>query len=337
MSVHIVTAGLQTTVQDLGRVGHQADGVPAGGAMDRAALRAGNALVGNDEGAAGLEATLIAPTITFDQPTLIALTGGEFDATVDGTSVGTWRPLYLPAGATLRFGHARVGCRVYLLVAGGVDAPPVFGSHSTYLRGGFGGCSGRALRAGDVLATGTPSALSRTIAQSFGDIGSVAVAKWNVHGTLRPRYSDSAVVHVLPGAHLDALDDASRACMFGEAFRVSSSSDRMGYRLEGTPLALQAPIEILSEGVAFGTVQLPPGGAPIILMADRQTTGGYPRIAEVASIDLPIMAQLRPGDRVRFVPIPIGEAQRLYLEQEQDLAQARFAIALRHPHHRATP
>jgi antagonist of KipI len=135
---------------------------------------------------------------------------------------------------------------------------------------------------------------------------------------------------LLTGAHTGALNDDSRERLFGATFRVSASSDRMGYRLEGASLALRAPVELVSEAVAFGTVQLPPGGDPIVLMSDRQTTGGYPRIGEVASIDLPLIAQLKPGDRLRFRDISLDEAQRLYLVQEQELAQAQAAIAFRH-------
>jgi antagonist of KipI len=205
----------------------------------------------------------------------------------------------------------------------------VFGSRSTYLRGGFGGIDGRALRAGDVLRTGEPSPTARRIAQSLAADGQTRVATWSLGVTLRPRYAPDAIVRVIDGAHADLLDDASRRVLFAEAFRVSASSDRMGYRLEGPALALHRPTELMSEGVAFGTVQLPPGGAPIVLMADRQTTGGYPRIAEVASVDLPLVAQLRPGDTARFRRIALAEAQQLYLAQEHDLAQARAAVALR--------
>jgi antagonist of KipI len=333
VTLRIVGAGLQTTVQDLGRSDHQRDGVPGGGAMDRSALRVGNALVGNDDGAAALEATLIGPAIAFDDPTLIAITGGDLEATIDGQPAPMWRAMCAPRGATLRFGRPKTGCRAYIAVAGGIDVPLIFGSRSTYLRAHFGGHEGRALRVGDELRTQEPGPIARQIAalvRTAHDDGAVAVASWSAGHTLRMRYSSDPVVRLIAGAHAELLAAPSRTKLFSASFNVSSSSDRMGYRLEGVELQLRSPVELLSEGVAFGTMQLPPDGMPIILMADRQTTGGYPRIGEVATVDLPLVAQLKPGDRLRFRPVSVDEAQQAYLLHEQDLAQARLAIALRH-------
>lgn len=328
VTLRITGAGLQTTIQDLGRPALQHAAIPGGGAMDRLACRAANLLVGNAENAAVLEATLMGPAIVFDSRTLFALAGADLNATLDGCPVPVWRPVVAAPGALLRFAQPAVGCRAYIAVAGGVDVPLVFESRSTYLRGGFGGLDGRALRAGDRLSCGEPSLISRAIAASLGGEVSV-VGRWSLGVTLRPRYGDDVTVRAVAGAHASLLDDASRSTLEEARFRVSSHSDRMGYRLEGKPLALREPTELLSEGVAFGTVQLPPGGTPIILMADRQTTGGYPRIAEVASVDLPLVAQLKPGDTLRFRVISLSDAQKLYLAQEAELAQARAGIALR--------
>ncbi|MFI5230357.1 MAG: biotin-dependent carboxyltransferase family protein [Gemmatimonadales bacterium] len=332
MTVHVGGAGLFTTVQDLGRPTHQREGVPAGGAMDRLALRVANLLVGNDDSLAALETTLIGPTLVFEQAALIALAGADLDASIDDEPVPPWKPAAVAAGATLRFGKPKTGCRAYLAIAGGIDVPTVFGSRGTYTRAAFGGLDGRALRAGDRLALSAPSALSARIARSLhadGDRHPARVARWSAGIDLRPPYASDVAVRVIAGAHTDALSAESRAKFHSTTFRVSSSSDRMGYRLEGHTLALRQRIELLSEGVAFGTVQLPPDGAPIVLMADRQTTGGYPRIGEVASVDLPLVAQLKPGDGLRFRPIDIEEAQRLYVDREQELTQARMAIGLR--------
>jgi antagonist of KipI len=331
VTLRIVTGGLQTTVQDLGRIGQQRSGIPVCGAMDRLAHRIGNMLVGNDDGDASLEASLIGPAITFEQHSLIALTGGDLGATINGIDVPAWHAISIPAGATLRCAQPRVGCRSYIAVAGGIDVPMVFGSRSTYLRAQFGGHEGRSLRSGDVLVTGAQSAKSDRIASVLRESGAAAVtARWSVSRSLRPRYTDDPVVRLIVGAHFDLLDDESRDRLQGETFRISASSDRMGYRLTGITLTLRKPVELLSEGVAFGTVQLPPGGEPIVLMADYQTTGGYPRIGEVASIDLPLVAQLKPGDRLRFSVVSVEEAQQLYLAQERELEQARYGIALRH-------
>ena len=330
MTLRIVTGGLQTTVQDLGRIGRQRTGIPVCGAMDRFAHRVANMLVGNDDSAPTLEASLLGPAIMFDEPAVIALAGGDLSATINGNDVAPWHAIAVPQSATLRFGEAKAGCRAYIAVAGGLELTPVFGSRSTYLRAQFGGLEGRALRSGDVLIPGTPCETARRIASSLRGPGSTSIGRWTVASSVRPAYNDDPIVRVIPGAHHELLDDASRERLVSSTFRVSSSSDRMGYRLGGVGLSLTEPTELLSEGVAFGTIQLPPGGEPIVLMADHQTTGGYPRIGEVASVDLPLIAQLKPGDRLRFRLVSVEKAQQAYLAQERDLAMARAAIELRY-------
>jgi antagonist of KipI len=296
--------------------------------MDQTALRVANLLVGNDDNAAAIEATLIGPALTFEREALIALAGGDLEATVDGRPMPMWRTTWLPAGATLRFGRPVVGCRTYLAIAGGIDVPHVFASRSTYLRAKFGGYAGRALKPGDVLQLESPSPLGQRMSRTLGQGGTApSVARWTVATSIRPSYSDDATVRLIGGAHLALLTATSRDALAGSTFRVSSSSDRMGYRLEGASLSLEKPIELLSEGTTSGTVQLPPGGAPIVLMADAQTTGGYPRVGEVASVDLPLVAQLKPGDRLRFRLVSLEHAQALYLARETDIAQARAMIA----------
>ena len=325
--------GVLTTVQDRGRAGHQREGIPVSGAMDDLSLRLVNLLVGNDENAAALELTLIGPTLRFDERTLIALGGADVGASVDGTPIPLWRPVCVAAGSIVTAEAAVRGCRGYLAVAGGIDVPLVLGSRSTYVRAALGGVGGRALRRGDVVPCGAPSELSRRIAAAILERdtpGRVAVARWGAAATLLPHLAPRTTIRVLEGEHTHMLTPQSAEQLWTAEFRVGAQSDRMGYRLEGATLELSQPIEILSEAVAFGTIQLPPGGNPIVLMADRQTTGGYPRIGEVATVDLPLVAQLKPGDRLRFRPISLDEAQRLYLAREDDIAQARMAIALRH-------
>lgn len=332
MTLRVVEPGLLTTVQDLGRHGHQREGVPPGGAMDPAALRIANVLVGNEEGEAGLEITLLGPTLRFEEEALVAIGGAELGAVVAGVALPPWRPALVPAGATLAFGEARLGCRAYLAVAGGIAVPPVLGSRGTFLRAGLGGVEGRALRRGDVLPVGEPSRLGRRIADGLrrGPEGGVVVAGWGAGPSLRPAYAERPVVRLLPGGHAHLLTPPSRRALYGAEFRVSPRSDRAGYRLEGPRLATSAPLDLLSAGVAFGTVQLPPDGEPIVLMADRQTVGGYPRIGEVAGVDLPLLAQLKPGDRLLFRPCSLQDAQALYREREREMGQARLAIDLRH-------
>jgi antagonist of KipI len=298
--------------------------------LDRVALRIANILVGNDEGDAALEVSLIGPALVFDEPAVVALTGADLEASIDGRPIPLWHAAQIPRGGTLRFGKPGTGCRAYIAVAGGFDVPLVFGSRSTYLRAAFGGLEGRSLRAGDVLDVGPASVRAMRIAGVIGGGDSPAVSRWSIARSLRPRYSEEPTVDVIPGAHTELLTAEARGRLTGSAFRVSSSSDRMGYRLDGQPLALREKIEMLSEGVAFGTIQLPPGGAPIILMADCQTTGGYPRIGEVATVDLPLIAQLKPGDRLRFRFTSLAEAQQRFLDLERDLSQARVGLDLHH-------
>lgn len=332
MSIRVEQPGMLTTVQDLGRHGLQAQGVPVGGAMDTVAHRIANVLIGNDEAAATLEITLLGPSLTFASDVVIALGGADLGARAGSVELSPWRPAYVPAGTRLGFTGSRAGCRAYLAIAGGIDVPAVLGSRSTFLRGSFGGFRGRALERGDELPVGEPSALARRIGERLrGHSASVAVAHWSASPLIRPSCSSRAVVHLLSDAHTSHLTEAAREHLFGSEYRIASASDRMGFRLDGPPLELVAPVDLLSEGVAFGTVQLPPGGVPIVLMADRQTTGGYPRIGCVATVDLPLVAQLRPGDRLRFRPISLHEAQAMYLDRERDLAQARIGVALAHP------
>jgi antagonist of KipI len=327
VTIRIRGAGLQTTVQDLGRPTHLRQAVPPGGAMDRMACRVANLLVGNDDGAAVLEATLIGPSIEFLTPTLFAIAGGDLSPVLDDRAIPNWHAVLAPRGSVLRFGKANTGCRAYIALGGGVDVPLVFGSRSTYLRAAFGGIDGRALRADDVLCARPPGPLAQRIGESMPLVEALpSIARWSAGATLRPRYSAAPVVGLIEGAHTKLLTTESREALFAKPFRVSASSDRMGYRLEDTVLALEQPVELLSEGVTFGTMQLPPGGSPIVLMADRQTTGGYPRIGEVASVDLPLIAQLKPGDLVRFRPVSLDDAQAEYLAHEAELAQARAGI-----------
>jgi antagonist of KipI len=321
------------TVQDCGRRGHQHEGIPVAGPMDELSLRVANLLVGNEEGAAALELTLVGPTVRFDEYALIALTGADLGISVDGTPLPLGRAICVPPGMTVSATSAVRGCRGYLAVAGGFDVPVVLGSRATYVRAALGGIDGRALRRGDELRVGRPSELSRRIGaavQSSRGSNRIAIAKWGVSASLVPFHTSSGFVRVIEGEHAHLLTSESRDRFWSGEFRVAAQSDRMGYRLEGVSLELSTPTELLSEAVVFGTVQLPPGGNPIVLMADRQTTGGYPRIGEVATVDLPFMAQLKPGDRLRFRPVSLDEAQRLYLAREDNIRQARAAIALHH-------
>ncbi|HEX2779922.1 MAG TPA: biotin-dependent carboxyltransferase family protein [Gemmatimonadaceae bacterium] len=310
MNVEVLRAGALTTIQDLGRLGHQREGVPEAGAMDAHAARLANLLVGNLESAALLEATLLGPALRFAGATTVALGGADFGATLDGEALAPWRAVAVSAGATLELGAARDGCRAYIAIAGGIEVPAVLGSRSTYLPAAIGGLDGRALRRGDVLQASVPGE-SR--------------ARRSLPVAQRPVYDGN--VRLVPSEMLAALGDAARATLLGEEFRVSPDSDRMGCRLTGPRLGGAAVPELLSSGATMGTVQLPPGGAPIVLMADHQTTGGYPVLGHVATVDLGKVAQLRPGDPIRFTGISLDDAQRLYLERERAIAALRRALS----------
>ncbi|HSJ13203.1 MAG TPA: biotin-dependent carboxyltransferase family protein [Longimicrobiales bacterium] len=332
--VRVLRSGLHTTVQDLGRAGHQHEGVPVCGAMDAAALRLANLLVGNPEGAASLEVTLIGPTLELAGDVLLSVTGADLSASLDERPLAPGRMVHACAGSQLTFGPRATGCRAYVAFAGGIAVPPVLGSRSTYLAARLGGMRGRALVSGDVLPIAEPGACSRALAAA---VGRGRCAPWRpaafAGDTAAVGNAEDAIeVRALRGRHFAALTSPARGVLLGgdaEWFTVSGASDRMGYRLEGPALALEEPLELISEGVAFGTVQLPPDGAPIVLMADRQTTGGYPRVLEVASVDRRLLAQARPGTRVRFREISLDEARRVYIAREHELARLADAIALR--------
>jgi KipI family sensor histidine kinase inhibitor len=308
-SVEVVRAGLLTTVQDLGRRGHRAAGLPLSGAMDAFALRVANLLVGNAEDEAALEITLIGPELVFSAEAVIAVCGAEFEG------VGAWRPVRVVAGERIKFGACRRGCRAYLAVAGGFDLPAVLGSRSTYLRARLGGFEGRALRADDRLGL-------RSAAAGPGVHPSVHAGSWRISPGLLPAYAPSVMLRVVRGAQ--AGDFATG--LADAEFQVSPHSDRMGLRLSGPALVRRSGEELASSAVAPGTVQVPPDGQPILLMADAQTIGGYPQAAHVIGPDLPLAAQLRPGDRIRFREIPLEEAHELALARERELAHLRAGL-----------
>jgi antagonist of KipI len=272
----VAAPGLLDTVQDLGRWGYQRTGVPVSGAMDDVSLQVGNLLVGNPRGAACLEMALGGPTLCAAADTLIAICGADLGASLDGEPVPGWKSVAVRAGQMLCFRGARAGAFGYLCVAGGIEVPPVLGSRSTCLRGGFGGFAGRALRSGDVLVAGEPSASAR--------------AGRSLRPADVPAYGKYADIRVLPGPQADRFEGRALDTFFSARYTVSRRSDRMGCRLEGPALAARGSHDILSAGVAAGSIQVPADGSPIVLLADRQATGGYAVIAAVVSADLAALA-----------------------------------------------
>ena len=299
----VIRAGMLATVQDLGRRGHLAEGVPGGGAADPFALRVANLLVGNSEDAPGLEVTLTGPELEFDEEAWVAVCGARFE------EMPAWRPLRIPPGGRLRFGRRTHGCRAYLSISGGIDVEPVLGGRGTFLAAGIGGFHGRALREGDVVRLMPPRC------QPTGH--------WGIDERIIPHYSPEPTVRAVPGAHAGEFGGQ----LYSSRFRVTPNCDRMGIRLEGPRLARSAGAELVSAAVAPGTVQVPPDGNPIVLMADAQTLGGYPRAAHVIAVDMPLLAQLAPGDWVRFAQSSVAEAHALARAQESRLALLRQGLA----------
>lgn len=323
----VLRPGLLTTVQDLGRHGYQRDGVSVGGAMDVMALRVANLLVGNPEGAAALELTLLGPTLEFTRGRLIAICGGRMSPVIGGKPVPEGRPVLVRAGAVLSFGACTLGAHACIAVAGGIDVPVVLGSRGTHLRAQFGGLGGRALGVGDMLPVGPASEASVRIARALVSRPEVFVAtEWSVSPAALPRYTANPTVRVTRGTHFERFDHESRNGFFARPFRITPQSDRMGYRLDGPHLGLQAPLEPISEPVCAGTVQVPPEGQPIVLMADRQTAGGYPRIGQVVTVDQPLIAQTKAGETLTFSEVSLEEAQRLYAEREKTIEEVREGL-----------
>jgi antagonist of KipI len=305
-TIEMLDGGFFTTVQDLGRVQYQRFGVAVSGAMDGFALRAANRLVGNDDTAAGLEITLLGPEVQFAQPGLLAVTGANLGACVDGRPIQMWRTIAVRAGSVLSFSGQRDGMRAYLAVDGGIDVPVVLGSRSTSTRTGLGGFEGRPLRAGDVLPLGE---------QTSGQ----GALRRVMRSSVIPSYGHHHHVRVVFGPQDDAFSDEGRSTFLTAEYTMTPQSDRIGCRFDGPRIAHRTSADIVSDGTTLGIVQVSGDGMPIVLMADRGTTGGYTKIATVISADVWRLAQAAPGDRVRFRAVDLDEACARLREMESVL------------------
>jgi len=307
--LEVIEGGFLTTVQDTGRVGWGCFGVPPAGPMDPFAFRAANLLVGNPPDAAGLEITLAGPVLRASCECLIAVCGAEFDVRVGSLPAPTWHAVFVRAGYEIRFGQRRNGARAYLAVSGGIVLPQFLGSCATYLPGGFGGLEGRALRAGDQLFLGR----YRDSDLRDSDLLIRAGKAWP--RSARLPYSPNPTLRVVMGPQDDYFTSEGLATFVESEYEVTRSSDRMGYRLCGPAVTHRDKADIVSDGVVTGSVQIPGDGQPIVMMADHQTTGGYPKIATVIRADLPLLAQCLPSDLVRFRAVSIAEAQEALRNQ----------------------
>ena len=296
--------GPLTTVQDLGRFGHLRVGIPTSGPMDREALVLANRLVGNDDSAAGLECTLIGPRLEFTDERWVAVTGADMTPTVNGEPAPAWQGLRVKAGDVLRLASARSGVRAYVAVAGGIQTPLVLGSRSTYPRGRLGGLEGRALRKADRLPLGRAAAGARPR----------RVAPERI-----PAYGSFAQVAVVLGPQDDRFTAAGIAAFLEGPYEVLPQSDRMGARLKGPFIEHTRGHDIVSDGVPMGGIQVIGDGQPIVLLADRQSAGGYTKIATVCSFDLGRIAQLKPGGRLHFRRVTVAEAHAMLRDSRRAL------------------
>jgi len=310
--IRVLEPGLFITVQDLGREGFGAMGVSASGAADAVSLRVGNLLVGNHERAAALEMTLVGGTFEFPDGDKVVLAGSDFAATLDGVGVELWTPMEVRTGQILRVGATRAGARCYLCVRGGIAATPFLGSASTHVLSGLGGIAGRALRKGDVLNTGS--------------LGRRADFK-KLSARARELLLPAKVLRVTPGPQHGLFGEASLRLLATSTYCVTEDANRMGLRLAGPAITRANGGEMISEGVALGAVQVPESGMPIILFVEQQTTGGYPKIANVISADFHSLGQLRPRDEIRFEMVDWQTARALFREQEEVLASEELLFA----------
>lgn len=326
MSVSVIKPGVLSSLQDAGRPGHAALGMGRSGAMDLPAWQLANALVGNHHGEAAIECTLVGPTLRFEKAVVIALTGAMMAAHVGEQTIPMWTCCRLPAGSVLRLGGVRTGCRTYLAVRGGFDVASQLGSRSSDLHARIGHADGRPLAAGDTLPIGTAVPLSGL---PIGN--SVRLLNWGIDPQpwLDFAHRPLALLH---GSHWSQLDETSQQKLFAEPFLLSKNSNRTASRLDGHTLHLREPLELISEATLPGTLQLPPSGQPIALLAEAPVTGGYPRIGQIAAVDLSRLAQLRPGDTVCFRETTLDEALARLATRQQRLRRLLNAIAYRLEH-----
>lgn len=312
MGIRILKGGILTTVQDMGRTGYQSQGFAVAGAMDVRSFKIANILLDNPENEAVLEFTLIGPEMEFTTDAIVAITGGDFQPSLNGEPVPMYTALYIKKGDILKFRSARTGSRGYIAFAGYLDIPIAMGSRSTYMKCRVGGFKGRKLQAGDYIAFRKqrlylPSFASRKVIQE--DFS-----------------QEEATLRVVMGPQDDRFQQQGIDTFLGSEYIVTSDFDRMGCRLDGPIIAPKKTSDIISDGITFGSVQVPSQGKPIILLTDRQTTGGYAKIATVASVDIPKLVQRKTNHKIRFKAITVQEAQKLYLDEIDDLEQMRSDV-----------
>jgi antagonist of KipI len=316
MSIRIIKPGLLTTIQDAGRTGHRSIGVGSAGAMDLFAMKVANYLCGNNGNEPVIEIHFPGPEILFEQDAIISLAGGDFSAKLNEKTVPSWRTVLVKKDSVLRFKHPVSGARAYLAVAGGWEADNWLGSYSTHLKLAVGGHSGRALQKEDALHF-----LIKSNSFSENKIFPWSISGFELDKTYKPLYN----MRCLPGPEYSLLTESAKRTFERQQFIISHQSDRMGYRLDSEPLLLEKPVELISSPVDAGTIQILPTGNGIILMADHQTTGGYPRIGAIIKADLAKLAQVNPGALINFSLVSIKTAEAAFTEMKQNLQEIKQA------------
>lgn len=331
MSITCIKGGTLASFQDEGRIGHQNLGIIVSGAMDSYALKIANIIVGNTRSSACLEITMRGTILRADKDMLIAITGGDLHPVIDHIPVPQWRPVFIKAGSILKFKGAITGLRSYLAVSGGFSLEDFLGSHSTYLRAKVGGFKGRALQVDDRIEIGqvTSQRLAMTQQLATDTIGAFNGTSWHVRPDFYKKNRSTFMIRFIKGPEYDWFNEESQQKFTLQQYTIASSSDRMGYRLEGQSLEKISDSEMVSEAIANGTVQISNNGLPIVLLADRQTTGGYPRVAQICTADLYKFGQMKPADKIHFKEISLNEAYKELAELERTLRQIELSITFK--------
>ncbi|RYY20213.1 MAG: biotin-dependent carboxyltransferase family protein [Chitinophagaceae bacterium] len=319
MKLKVIRAGISTSIQDQGRTGFRDIGVPVSGSMDHFASRMANLLVGNKMSSPILEVTYGDVYLKTETDVLISFTGSGCSVFAGETELAFWKTLFVPAGIELKMLPAEKGCRTYVGIAGGWLAQYVMNSASTYAPIGIGGLDGRLIQAGDILSAEPKlSVISMTMISKLS-VGRINSFHWGIYPNSLVNYQ-SKQIRVMIHHEFDWFDPFAQEAFFKDEFKLNIQSNRMGYRLDGEPLGQTSAKQLLSTSVSMGTIQVTLSGMMILLMADCQTTGGYPRIAQVAAVDLPVCAQLKPGDKISFKQISMEEAERAFISLEKDIS-----------------
>jgi len=308
----VIKSGIFDTIQDLGRFGFQQYGMPVSGAMDSHALRIGNRLLGNKENEAGIEISTPGLSLEVLNQTVITITGANFNPTINSSPAPMWETIEVKKGDIISFKQIKNGCRSYLLVAGSVDVPIILGSKSTYTRGKIGGLKGRPLKKADVINIGETN-------QELQNIIGRKVASIDI-----PDYHEENKIRVVLGPQDDYFTKDGLHAFLNSSYEITVNSDRMGYRLKGPKINNKHGSDIITDGITLGSIQVPRNGMPIVMLADRQTTGGYAKIATVISVDADKFSQMKPGNKIKFTQINLEEAHRLLGEKEKNITEMQF-------------